>query len=179
MSAAHSRALAMVQGQIAPQGVTDEHVLQAFVQVDRAAYLPPAQAALAYIDRAVTDGAGQVVLPRPMLAAQMVQSVMRARPQHVAVLGDAAGYMRDVLIAAGCKDTQAFADAAAFTPRADGWDVILMIHAVPSFPAEWQQHLSPKGQICALVQPIGAPIGWLVMGQSESAARPIAQDVVV
>jgi protein-L-isoaspartate(D-aspartate) O-methyltransferase len=83
--------LNMVEGQLRPNKVTDERLLEAFLRLRRELFVPPPLRAAAYVDDDVPLGRGRFLM-RPMVAARLLQAVA-ARPRDaVLVVGAGVGY---------------------------------------------------------------------------------------
>jgi len=90
----------MVDGQVRPNDVTDIRILDAMLAVPREAFVPPGQAALAYLDRDfdVSDaGAAKRFLIKPLVVAKMLQAAEIKETDKVLVAGSAAGYTAAVV----------------------------------------------------------------------------------
>ena len=66
----------MVDGQIRTQDVTDLRIIDAFLQVPRERFVPPAKQGLAYVDCDVplADGPNGRRLLKPMVLAKLMQA---------------------------------------------------------------------------------------------------------
>lgn len=92
--------VAMVESQLRPQGVTDPGVVDAMSVVPREDFLPDHSKPLAYVDRAVTIGAGRS-LPAPAVLGQLLTQMAPERGQRALVVGAGTGYSTAVLAAMG------------------------------------------------------------------------------
>ena len=63
----------MVDGQVRTADVTDLRIISAMLDVPREAFLPPAKAALAYLDLDVPLGNGRCLM-KPMVLAKLIQA---------------------------------------------------------------------------------------------------------
>jgi protein-L-isoaspartate(D-aspartate) O-methyltransferase len=86
----------MVDGQIRTTNVTDLRVISAMLEVPRERFMPPASAALAYLDLDVPVGAGRKLL-RPMIMAKLIQAAELAAADRVLDVGCATGYTAAIL----------------------------------------------------------------------------------
>ena len=86
----------MVDGQIRTTDVTDLRVISAMLEVARESFMPPASAALAYLDLDVPVGAGRKLL-RPMVMAKLIQAAELEATDRVLDVGCATGYTAAVL----------------------------------------------------------------------------------
>jgi protein-L-isoaspartate(D-aspartate) O-methyltransferase len=91
---------AMVDSQLRPQGVSDPAVLHAMASVPRELFLPDQSRPLAYVDRAVTIGAGRF-LAAPAVLGQLLGQMTPDRGQRALVVGAGTGYSAAVLGAMG------------------------------------------------------------------------------
>lgn len=115
---------AMIDSQLRPQGVTDPAVLQAMGSVPREKFLPEASRPLAYVDRAVTIGAGRFIAP-PAVLGQLLTQMVPERGQRALVVGAGSGYSAAVLKAMGLDvvAVESAPDLAALA-RSQGVDVV-------------------------------------------------------
>jgi protein-L-isoaspartate(D-aspartate) O-methyltransferase len=96
----------MVDGQVRPSDVTDSRLIAAMLDVPREHFLPPATAALAYLDLDVpvtdahTVGAERVPsrrLLKPMLLAKLIQAAEIEESDAVLDVGCGTGYSSAIL----------------------------------------------------------------------------------
>ncbi|WP_421990620.1 protein-L-isoaspartate O-methyltransferase family protein [Roseococcus sp.] len=92
----------MVDGQLAPNGITDPLLLGAMGEIPREIFLPPALRHRAYADDAVPLGNGRAMLS-PMVLAKMIQLALPQPGERALVLGAGAGYGAAVLARMGLK----------------------------------------------------------------------------
>ncbi len=171
---ADSPTLNMVQGQIAPNGVTHDAVMETFLMFDRAAYLPPIAQARATMDDNVCDATGALLLLRPLTLAWMIQHLARSDQRgQVAVIGDASGYTADLLRALGFAAIDV-ADEEALG-AAGPWQGILLHGAVPALPPILFPYLEPRGVLLAVVQPAGQAMGDVVAAMGASSLTVLGQ----
>jgi len=90
----------MVDGQLRPNKVTDRRILDAMRSLPREIFVPPAQAAHAYIDDAVKLGSGRV-LTKPLVLARLIQLARPQAGETALVVGSATGYAAAVLALCG------------------------------------------------------------------------------
>lgn len=165
-----SPTLNMVQGQIAPNGVTHDGVLEAFLAHDRASYLPAGLAARAYADDNLIDGEGRLVLLRPLTLALMAQQLAKQKTRgQVAIIGDPTGYTSDVLCALGFAAIHV-ADDAALDAGAP-WQAVLLHGSVEAIPAFLFTHMEPLGVVLGIVQNG-------VIGDITAAVNPAAKTLL-
>ena len=91
---------ARIDSQMRPQGVSDGIVLEAMGKVRREDFLPPETRPLAYVDRAVSMGAGRF-LPAPAVLGMLLAQMMPVAGQRALVIGAGTGYSAAVLTAIG------------------------------------------------------------------------------
>jgi protein-L-isoaspartate(D-aspartate) O-methyltransferase len=87
----------MVDGQIRTTDVTDLRILTAMDEVPRERFVPPALAAITYLDMAIPVGEGPRRLLKPMLLAKLIQAADLAGTDRVLDVGCATGYGAAVL----------------------------------------------------------------------------------
>lgn len=145
----------MVQNQLAPNGIRNDRVMNAFMAHDRAAYVPPHLRAASGCDETVLGEGGAVALLRPLTLALMVQHLADWRDNgKVAVLGDENGYVRDILVTLGF-DVVAIVDEHGLQQNAP-FDAILINGAIAEAPAYLKPFLTAEGCVLAVIQPTGA-----------------------
>ena len=88
----------MVDGQVRTADVTDLRIISAMLEVPRERFVPPASAALAYLDLDVPVGGGRRLL-KPMVLAKLIQAADLEPTDHVLDVGCATGYGAAVLAA--------------------------------------------------------------------------------
>jgi protein-L-isoaspartate(D-aspartate) O-methyltransferase len=86
----------MVDGQVRTADVTDPRIISAMLEVRREAFLPPAKAALAYLDLDVPLGGGRCLI-KPMVLAKLIQAADLTGSDRVLDVGCATGYAAAVL----------------------------------------------------------------------------------
>jgi protein-L-isoaspartate(D-aspartate) O-methyltransferase len=87
----------MVEGQVRTADVTDLRILAAMLEIPREAFLPAAQASLAYLDLDLPVGAGGRRLLKPMVFAKLVQALELTPTDRVLDVACASGYGAAVL----------------------------------------------------------------------------------
>jgi protein-L-isoaspartate(D-aspartate) O-methyltransferase len=86
----------MIDSQIKTNKVTDPSVIEALASVPREAFVADAQKKLAYIDRAVSIGAGRR-MTEPMVLARLLQVAQLKLSDTVLVVGAGTGYSAAIL----------------------------------------------------------------------------------
>jgi protein-L-isoaspartate(D-aspartate) O-methyltransferase len=86
----------MVDGQVRTADVTDLRIISALLEVPREAFLPPAKAALAYLDLDVPLGGGRCLI-KPMVLAKLIQAADLTGADRVLDVGCATGYAAALL----------------------------------------------------------------------------------
>jgi protein-L-isoaspartate(D-aspartate) O-methyltransferase len=83
----------MVDGQVRTRDVFDTNLLAAMAEIPRERFVPPEQAALAYVDRNVPlTPQGSRCLLQPMVLSHLLQAADIAEHEHVLDVGCATGY---------------------------------------------------------------------------------------
>lgn len=86
----------MIEGQLRPNKVTDERLLDAVSRIRRELFVPATLRAMAYVDDELPLGGGRYLM-RPMVAVRLLQAVA-PRPRDIAmVVGAGVGYEAAVL----------------------------------------------------------------------------------
>jgi protein-L-isoaspartate(D-aspartate) O-methyltransferase len=86
----------MVDGQVRTADVTDLRIISAMLDVPREAFLPPAKAALAYLDLDVPLGNGRCLM-KPMVLAKLIHAADLTGTDRVLDVGCVTGYAAAVL----------------------------------------------------------------------------------
>jgi protein-L-isoaspartate(D-aspartate) O-methyltransferase len=113
----------MVDGQVRTRDVFDTNLLAAMSEIPRERFVPPEQAALAYLDRNIPLTAqGSRCLLQPMVLAHLLQAADIAEDDHVLDVGCATGYAAAVLarVAGTVVALEEDRTLAAFARRALG-----------------------------------------------------------
>ena len=181
----------MVDCQIRPNRVTDPRVLDAMRRLPREDFLPPALAAMAYLDEDLPLGHGRVLM-EPLVIARLVQMARIRQGDRVLVAGAGVGY--GAAIVAACEaqvtaleeDDALLAIALKVLPRLapgvrvvngllsaglpDGgpYDAIVIEGAVTSIPAVYASQLAPGGRLVTVIAATGSAGGRAIL------AEPIA-----
>jgi protein-L-isoaspartate(D-aspartate) O-methyltransferase len=89
----------MVDGQVRTRDIFDTNLLAAMGEIPRERFVPPEQAALAYLDRNIplTTAQGSRCLLQPMVLAHLLQAADIAEDEHVLDVGCGTGYTAALL----------------------------------------------------------------------------------
>ena len=169
----------MVEGQIRPNRVTDERILDAMGEIPRELFVPKARRALAYADEAVEIAPGRYLM-EPMLAARLIEAAAIRSSDAVLLVGAANGYLAAVIArlasaVVGLESDPALAaeagrllarigaDAVAVVegplglgfPRQAPYDAIVFDGAVEEIPPAIISQLADGGRLAAVVAHAG------------------------
>jgi protein-L-isoaspartate(D-aspartate) O-methyltransferase len=158
------------------EGLRDRRVLDAFREVPRARFVPPAAAGQAYIDEPIRIPHGQVTT-QPSLIATMVAALRLTGTERVLEVGTGLGFQTAVLArlagevvsverfpdladqaranlaAAGLgRVTVVVGDGSLGVPEHAPYEAIVVSAASPRVPAPLVEQLTPGGR---LVHPVG------------------------
>ncbi|MEI9805111.1 MAG: protein-L-isoaspartate O-methyltransferase [Pseudolabrys sp.] len=186
----------MVDGQVRPADVTDLRVISAMLEIPRERFVPPASAALAYLDIDLPVGAGRCLL-KPMVLAKLINAADIAATDRVLIVGCATGYTAAILariaghvIALEQDSSLAIAATAALasqpnvavvtgplvagSPQNGPYDVILLEGATEVEPQALCTQLKEGGRlVCVLGTPPGAKAMLYSRAGVELGGRPI------
>jgi protein-L-isoaspartate(D-aspartate) O-methyltransferase len=169
----------MIEQQIRPWDVLDNHILQLLATVKREDFVPLAHKALAFVDMEIPlrDGGkkGQCMLS-PKVEARLLQDLAVHKHEKVLEIGTGSGYMaallahraqrvisleivpelaqlaRDNLQKAGIHNCEVRVADGSQDLSADGpFDVILLSGSVAHIPAALLTQLKPGGRLAAIV----------------------------
>ncbi len=170
----------MIEQQIRPWEVLDQHVLSLLAVVKREDFVPPACRALAFVDTEVPLPEGQAMLA-PKVEARLLQALNVARHERVLEVGAGSGHMaallahkaqqvitleiRPALAAMAAANLRHAGIANASVREADGsqglpaeapFDVIVLSGSVASVPPSLLDQLKVGGRLVAFVghQPV-------------------------
>jgi protein-L-isoaspartate(D-aspartate) O-methyltransferase len=158
---------AMVSSQLRTTAVNDPRVVAAMGQVARERFVPPAQAALAYLDLSLPIAPGRS-MPAPMVLGRLLTEARVKSSDRALVIGAGGGYAAAVLAELAGTVTALEEDAALIGdapmpahvsrvsgPLANGWaksapyDLILFDGAVERVPSAIIAQLADGGRIAA------------------------------
>lgn len=163
-----ARREAMIDSQLRTTGVNDATVLAAFRSLDRARFVPPAAAALAYADAAVPVAPGRVML-EPMILGLLLTHARIAAGDRVLVVGAGTGYTAALVAALGAEVTALEEDTGlAATARANGvavvegplaagwpaaasYDLVLLDGAAADLPPALLAQVAARGQLAGVI----------------------------
>ncbi len=168
----------MVEEQLAPRGVSDPAVLEAFRTVPRGKFIDPEYQNLAYIDAPLAIGEGQTI-SQPFTVAMMTQLLKLSPTDKVLEVGTGSGYQAAIL-GEICKDGEVFTierfeslaekavkglkglnyenvevivgDGTKGLPEEAPFDAIIVTAAAPKIPQPLIDQLKIGGR---LVMPVG------------------------
>jgi protein-L-isoaspartate(D-aspartate) O-methyltransferase len=190
----------MVDGQVRPNDVTDLRVISAMLEIARERFVPPAAAALAYLDLDLALGEGTASsrrLLKPMVLAKLLNAADLKATDRVLVVGCATGYAAAVLagivreVVALEQDANLAKTARATLsslpnvsvvsgPLVDGWpqaapyDVILLEGATEVEPQVFRRQLKDGGRLlCIQGSPPGASATLYRRSGNEMGGRAI------
>lgn len=169
--------LNMVEGQIRPNKVTDQRVVDAFLAVPRDQFVPAGLRGVAYVDKSIPLGSGRFLL-EPMVLARLLNEARIEATDIVLDIGTATGYSAAVLgrLAATVVAVEADAELAAQANQAmqtlgvdnaaimrgplnAGWvsqgpyNVIVIQGAVAAVPQTLLDQLAEGGRLVSVVIP--------------------------
>ena len=165
----------MVEQQIRPWEVLDQHVLDLLLRVRREDYVPEQYRALAFADMEIPLGHGEKML-QPKIEARMLQELAVKSADRILEVGTGSGYMTALLASLGnhvysvdivpeftrsaavklaahgiSNVTLETGDAARGWDKHAPYDVIVLTGSVPVLPEAFQKSLNPGGRLIAVV----------------------------
>lgn len=169
--------LNMVEGQIRPNKVTDQRVVDAFLAVPRDQFVPAGLRGVAYVDKSISIGKGRFLL-EPMVLARLLNDA-RIQPTDIVLdIGTGTGYSAAILgrLAATVVAVESDGELAAQANQAvqthgvdnaavmqgplnAGWakqgpyNVIIVQGAVAAVPPALLDQLAEGGRLMAVVIP--------------------------
>lgn len=167
--------LNMVEGQIRPNKVTDQRVVDAFLAVPRDQFVPAGLRGVAYVDKSIPIGKGRFLL-EPMVLARILNDARIQSTDIVLDIGAGTGYSAAVLgqLASTVVVVESDAELAAQAnqamqthgvdnaavmqgPLEAGWakqgpyNVIVLEGAVAAIPASLLDQLAEGGRLVGVV----------------------------
>jgi protein-L-isoaspartate(D-aspartate) O-methyltransferase len=167
--------LNMVEGQIKPNKVIDQALIDAMMAVPRERFVPADRRGVAYVDEDVAVGGGRVLM-EPRVLGRLLNDARVTSGSRVLVVGAGTGYSTALLSRLAAKVVALEEDKALLaTARgalselgaqrvtlvegrlAEGWsaegpyDVILVDGAVAEVPAALLAQLAPGGRLLTVV----------------------------
>lgn len=136
---------AMIESQLRVSGVNDPAVLAAMGAVPREEFVPAAQKASAYIDRALPLGDGHA-LPAPLVHGRMLVEAAVQPGEEVLVVSPA-GYLAVLAAHLGASVSSLDPATAASARRGDAVSLILVDGAIEQLPAGLAGRLAEGGRI--------------------------------
>ena len=165
----------MIEQQIRPWEVLDQHVLDLLSKLPREDFVPERYRKLAYMDTTIPLGNDQVMMP-PRVEARILQALNIQADETVLEVGTGSGYVTALLASLGdhvySVDINAEMTRTAGDKLADhgisnvtletgdaarGWDahapydVIVVTGSLPLLPANFKQALKIGGRLVAVV----------------------------
>lgn len=165
----------MVEQQIRPWNVLDQHVLDLLLEMRREDFVPAAYRNLAFVDMEIPIGHGEVMLT-PKMEARILQELAVKKTDTVLEVGTGSGFMTALLaqeaqhvysveivpelkeqaaekLRAHCihNVTLELGDAARGWEHHGFYDVIVLTGSVPVLPEAFLARLSPGGRLFAVV----------------------------
>lgn len=187
----------MVEQQIRPWNVLDQHVLNLLLEMPREDFVPPAYRNLAFVDMEIPLGHGEFMLT-PKLEARILQELAIKKTDKVLEVGTGSGYMTALLareahhvysveIVPGFKAqaeeklrahgvhnvTLEEGDAARGWTRHGFYDVIVLGGSVPALPESFFASLNRGGRMFAAVGDAPVMEGKLITCLGEGSCRTI------
>lgn len=170
----------MVEGQLRPNTVRDERVLDVMETLPRELFVPERLAGVAYMDESLPVGVGRFLLP-PMIVARLLQAAAVTPTDKVLDIGPGTGYSTAALgrLAGQVIGIEADADlqrrASAvvaaleianaevkLSPMQQGWkngapyDVVFINGAVDAVPDSLMAQVKDGGRLVTVVRRYGA-----------------------
>lgn len=165
----------MVEQQIRPWDVLDQHVLDLLHKIHREDFVPPEHAALAFVDMEIPLGAGEAMWT-PKLEARVLQELAIRPIDRVLEIGTGSGYLTALLAQQAAEVVSvdivpAFTQAAAAKLQAHGmaniqlhtgdaahgwvddagFDVIVLTGSTPLLADAFRHSLRTGGRLFAIV----------------------------
>lgn len=177
----------MVQSQLAPNGVFDPRVIQAFMAIPRELFVPPALRPVCYTDKELDLGQGRYLL-EPMLLAKMIEALHVQPGMRALCMGGATGYGAAIMsqlvgqvtdwendhgfddLNRSAIDQMGLSNISRLVSNfnseiknQDGFDVILVEGAMADEPNRLAHYLQCGGRIVAIIVPEGSLVGSIMV----------------
>jgi protein-L-isoaspartate(D-aspartate) O-methyltransferase len=187
----------MVNEQLRARGISDERVLQAFLDVPREVFVDPDMAEYAYADMPLPIGEGQTI-SQPYVVALMVEALEVQPGEEVLEVGAGSGYAAAILsrlargvvaierhpiLARGAADrirrlgydnvNVRVGDGTRGWPEAAPFHAVLVSAGGPEIPDALVDQLAPGGR---MVIPIGGRFGQELLRLTKSADGRIGRE---
>jgi protein-L-isoaspartate(D-aspartate) O-methyltransferase len=197
MTASNDQLEWMVRTQLESRGIHDPRVLEAFRQVDRAAFVPPSMTGLAYEDRPLGIGEGQTI-SQPYMVAIMTQSLELTGRERVLEIGTGSGYQTAILASLAAEvytieyyrplliQAEATLGALGYAniryrvgngrrgwPEAAPFDRILCAAAAMDVPYAWLRQVADPGII---LLPVGGPESQILVRLDNRGGRTVRNE---
>lgn len=175
--------LAMVDGQLRTNTITDSRLLDAFSEVPRERFVPEKLRGVACIDEDLPLGNGRWLI-EPMVLAKLLQQAAIAPTDRVLVIGDASGYAAAIAARLAGEVVMLESDSAAASAahqllaalgysnvqivqgpldrgHAPGapYGVIVLVGASAEVPHALRPQLVEGGRLVGVIRKPGAPMG--------------------
>ena len=173
----------MIEGQLRPNGVTEEHILNAYRTVSREHFLPQNKKDVSYIDEDLILE-NETFLMEPVTHARMIKALNISSEEAVLDVACATGYSSAILshisntvVALSCDEKQKerakkncedldLYNIAFFSgeledccPKYAPYSAIIFNGAIPELPEDILNKLSNGGRVVYIERDFNAPIG--------------------
>jgi protein-L-isoaspartate(D-aspartate) O-methyltransferase len=135
---------AMIDSQLRVSGINDPAILAAFLAVPREDFVPEARRPVAYADRAVALGAGEVLSPA-LTYGQMLTAALPTEADRVLVIGAPGGYLAALAKQLTAKVT--LIAATADWANAGEHSLVLVDGAIEVMPAALADVIAADGRL--------------------------------
>jgi protein-L-isoaspartate(D-aspartate) O-methyltransferase len=137
---------AMIDSQLRTSGVNEEYVLARMLAVPREEFLPSDKGAQAYIDRAVSLGAGGT-LAAPLFYGKLLVEAAPGPDDRVLVVSGGTGYLAALVRPLVAEVTEVSAEEAAALSGTGRYTLILVDGAIEQLPQGLADALAEGGRI--------------------------------
>ncbi|WP_421836423.1 protein-L-isoaspartate O-methyltransferase family protein [Novosphingobium sp.] len=135
---------AMIDSQLRVSGINDPAILAAFLAVPREDFVPEARRAVAYADRAVALGGGEVLSPA-LTYGQMLTAAEPVADDSVLVIGNPGGYL--AALAGKLAGKVTLVAAKGEFAKAGEHALVLVDGAIEELPAALADVVSADGRL--------------------------------